>query len=106
MTLDEPLQAWKILESYVPHGVHKLGISNFKLSMLETIHNQAFVKPFVVQIGPIRRTDTMLKPAKFCRENNIMYQSFGTLTGNPHLLKSEAASALGGAAEVSESVAL
>ena len=105
-TLQDTLAAWKLLESYVPDKIRRLGISNTDLATLKAIHDAADVKPSVVQnrFYPRTRYDVQLRA--FCREHGIVYQSFWTLTGNPELLKSQAVSKLSTDAGVSKEVAL
>jgi len=105
-TINQTLQAWKLLESYVPHKIRSLGISNVSLPILQAIFENATVKPAVVQnrFYPQTRYDVPLRA--FCREHGIMYQSFWTLTGNPSLLRSEPVAALAQAADIGLPVAL
>ena len=105
-TIDQTLQAWKLLESYVPEKIRSLGISNVTLPILQAIHENATIKPTVVQnrFYPQTRYDVPLRA--FCREHNIMYQSFWTLTGNPSLIRSEPVAALAQAVGVGLPVAL
>jgi diketogulonate reductase-like aldo/keto reductase len=105
-TVEKTLQAWTLLESYVPTRIRSLGISNVTLPVLQAICENAAVKPSVVQnrFYPQTRYDMPLRA--FCRERNIMYQSFWTLTGNPSLLKSKPVHALAHATNVELSVAL
>lgn len=105
-TIEQTLQAWKILESYVPDKIRSLGISNVTLPILQAIHENSAVKPSVVQnrFYPQTRYDVPLRA--FCAQHGIMYESFWTLTGNPRLLKSEPVAMLAKSAEVSSSVAL
>jgi len=105
-TIDQTLQAWKLLELYVPDKIRSLGISNVTLPILQAIHENATIKPSVVQnrFYPQTRYDVPLRA--FCRERNITYQSFWTLTGNPSLIRSEPVAALAQAADVGLPVAL
>ncbi|KAJ4358815.1 hypothetical protein N0V95_002737 [Ascochyta clinopodiicola] len=105
-TLDQTLQAWSVLETYVPHQIKALGISNVTLPVLREIYNTSTVKPSVVQnrFYPQTRYDGPLRA--FCKEHGITYQSFWTLTGNPKLLKSKPVVELAQAAEVSVPIAL
>ncbi|KAI4950036.1 hypothetical protein J4E91_004692 [Alternaria rosae] len=105
-TIDQTLQAWKLLESYVPNRIRSLGISNVTLPILQAIYKNATIKPSVVQnrFYPQTRYDVSLRA--FCRENNIMYQSFWTLTGNPSLIRSEPVATLAQVAGVGLPVAL
>jgi diketogulonate reductase-like aldo/keto reductase len=105
-TVEQTLQAWKLLESYVPTQIRTLGISNVTLPVLQAIYDQASIKPSVVQNRFYFQTRYDLPLRAFCTERNIMYQSFWTLTGNPSLLKSKPVFALAQAAEVDVAVAL
>ena len=105
-TMKATLEAWEVLESYVPHRIRKLGISNTSLSVLEALYNSASVKPSVVQnrFYAAEKYDVQLR--RFCREKNIAYQSFWTLTANPKLLVSEPVVNLAGSSGVPSAVAL
>ncbi|KAF1850122.1 aldo-keto reductase-like protein [Cucurbitaria berberidis CBS 394.84] len=105
-TIEQTVQAWQLLESYVPDRIRSLGISNVTLPTLQVIYNESTVKPSVVQnrFYPQTRYDVPLR--RFCQENSITYQSFWTLTGNPALLKSKPVGALAQAAGIDQSVAL
>ena len=87
-TLDETLEAWRAMETFVPHKVRNLGVSNCNLLLLMELCSKASIKPAVVQnrFYPSTKYDVGLR--KFCQENHIVYQSFWTLTANPNLLKS------------------
>ena len=100
------LEAWKILESYVPHKILRLGISNVPLGMLEDIYENSSVKPSVVQNRFYPSTGYDVELREFCIERGIMYQSFWTLTGNPGLLASETVAKLADSAKVSNASAL
>jgi diketogulonate reductase-like aldo/keto reductase len=105
-TVEQTLQAWKLLESYVPHQIRTLGISNVTLPVLQAIYDNSVIKPSVVQnrFYPQTRYDAPLRA--YCKERQIQYQSFWTLTGNPALLKSSPVAALVQAAEVTQAIAL
>ena len=100
------LDAWKVLESYVPHKIRRLGISNVNLTTLEAIYEYSAIKPSVVQnrFCPGSKYDVPLR--KFCRRNSITYQSFWTLTGNPNLCKSKPVASLAAAVGISKPIAL
>ncbi|KAF2624622.1 aldo-keto reductase-like protein [Macroventuria anomochaeta] len=105
-TLEQTLQAWRLLETYVPHQIKALGISNVTLPVLREIYNTSTVKPSVVQNRFYAQTQYDSPLRAFCREHGIMYQSFWTLTGNPKLLKSKPVVELAQAAQVSVPTAL
>lgn len=105
-TIQATLEAWRVLEAYVPHRIRSLGISNVTLPVLQAIYDHSTVKPSVVQnrFYPQTRYDVPLRT--FCTDLKIMYQSFWTLTGNPALLRSEPVSSLSQAANIEPSMAL
>ncbi|KAL1801537.1 hypothetical protein ACET3X_001879 [Alternaria dauci] len=105
-TNDQTLQAWRLLESYVPHKIRSLGISNVSLPVLQDLWLHAQVKPAVVQNRFYPDTYYDVELREFCRLNDIVYQSFWTLTGNPGLLKSKPVAALAKATDVGLPVAL
>lgn len=85
----QTLQAWRVLESYVPHSIKSIGISNvYRLSTLETLYAAATIKPTVVQNRFCRQTLYCHDIRRFCASHNINFQSFWTLTANPELLAS------------------
>jgi diketogulonate reductase-like aldo/keto reductase len=87
-TIEQTIEAWTTAEIHMPHHIRNLGISNCSLSVLEALYNSPLVKvkPAVVQnrFYPDTRYDVALR--SFCRQNDIIYQSFWTLTANPNLL--------------------
>ncbi|KAF1998480.1 aldo-keto reductase-like protein [Amniculicola lignicola CBS 123094] len=105
-TLEQTLQAWDILEAYVPDKIRSLGISNVTLSVLQAIYENSTVKPSVVQNRFYADTNYDVGLRAFCREHNITYQSFWTLTGNPKLLKSQSVTNLARSVNVSQEIAL
>ncbi|KAJ4336306.1 hypothetical protein N0V87_005457 [Didymella glomerata] len=105
-TLQQTLEAWRLLEIYVPHNIKALGISNVTLPVVREIYNTSTVKPSVVQNRFYAQTHYDGPLRAFCREHEITYQSFWTLTGNPKLLKSKPVQELAQAAEVSVPTAL
>jgi diketogulonate reductase-like aldo/keto reductase len=89
-TMKETLSAWRVMETFVADGrVKRLGISNcHELPMLDELFRSANVQPSIVQNGFHADTDYDKELRAFCRANGIVYQSFWTLTANPHLLAS------------------
>lgn len=90
----DTLLAWKILESYVPDRIRTLGISNVVYEDLSVLFNEATEKPKVVQNRFYNRTGFDVQLRQFCRERDIVYESFWTLSANPGLLSSAAVSQL------------
>ncbi|KAI9158425.1 Aldo/keto reductase [Paramyrothecium foliicola] len=86
-TIQETLTAWKTLETYTPHRVRNLGISNTTLPVLEALYDQATVKPAVVQNRFHERTAYETGLRSYCRERGIVFQSFWTITANERLVQ-------------------
>ena len=84
-TLNETLEVWQTLEQYVPNEIRALGISNCNLFTLMDLYERARIKPSVVQNRFYPNTKFDIGVRQFCREKNIVYQSFWTLSGNPAL---------------------
>ena len=105
-TVEQTMEAWQLLESYVPDKIRTLGISNVTLPILQYIYEHSTIKPSVVQnrFYPQTKYDVPLRA--FCCEHGISYQSFWTLSGNPKLLRSKPVTSITQATGVSESVAL
>ena len=106
-SLQQTLEAWRAMETHVPHPIRTLGISNiYDIDALRSLYQSVRIPPSVVQnrFYPETGYDTQIR--QFCREKGITYQSFWTLTGNPRLLRSEPVGNLAEAAGVSREVAL
>ncbi|KAJ9221661.1 NADP-dependent oxidoreductase domain-containing protein [Paecilomyces variotii] len=107
-TMTQTLEAWAALETYVPHRIRNLGLSNCTLAVLEELYRspQVRIKPAVIQnrFYPTTRFDGPLRA--FCREHGIIYQSFWTLTANPQLLRSAEVAMLAQEAGISTAAAL
>ncbi|KAI7276726.1 hypothetical protein KC345_g6792 [Hortaea werneckii] len=100
-------EAWRAMETHVPNSVRTLGISNiYSISALEELYKFASVKPSVVQNRFFRDTGYDQGIRNFCAEKDMTYQSFWTLTANPHLMMSEPTRELAKAVGVSLPVAL
>ncbi len=86
--LDETLEVWQALEKvFDSGGARQLGISNcYRLSTLEALYEATRVKPAVVQNRFYAETGYDSEIRAFCAQHDIVYQSFWTLTANPHLL--------------------
>jgi diketogulonate reductase-like aldo/keto reductase len=86
------LEAWRAFEAIAERGgARHLGISNcYSLKSLESLYRSARVKPAVVQNRFHKATGYDAGIRAFCRAHGIVYQSFWTLTANPHLLESAA----------------
>ncbi|KAL4988921.1 NADP-dependent oxidoreductase domain-containing protein [Aspergillus falconensis] len=105
-TMAQTIEAWSTLETYVPHRIRYLGISNTTLPILRELVSLAKVKPAVVQNRFYGGTQFDVPLRAYCREHEIVYQSFWTLTANPELVRSRPVIALARDAAVSTSAAL
>lgn len=92
----ETLQAWQAMESLVAAGsVRQLGISNcYALKTLQALHRSAQIKPRVVQNRFYDKSGYDREIRAFCQSNQMTYQSFWTLTANPHILAHPAITSL------------
>jgi len=81
-------QVWQAMESIFHNGGAKqLGISNcYDLNQLEVLYRTAEVKPAVLQNRFYADTNYDRSIRDFCRQQQIIYQSFWTLTTNPKVL--------------------
>ncbi|MCW8821934.1 MAG: aldo/keto reductase [Sulfurovum sp.] len=91
------MEVWKAMESIVESGgALQLGISNcYDLKVLERLYKEAKVKPDVVQNRFYTETDYDLVLRLWCKDKGIIYQSFWSLTANPHILTHNTIKSLG-----------
>jgi diketogulonate reductase-like aldo/keto reductase len=85
-SIGETQKAWQIFSTYVPHKIRALGISNTSFAILQSLYNDMTIKPSVVQNRFYADTEWEVPLRKFCREKEIVFQSFWTFTGNPKLM--------------------
>lgn len=90
---DDHWKVWQTMESAVDDGkVHQLGISNFyRLEDLQWAYDHSRVKPKVVQNRFYADSGHDVEIRAFCKEHDIEYQSFWTLTANPDAYRHQAA---------------
>jgi diketogulonate reductase-like aldo/keto reductase len=88
---EQTLDVWRAMEPLADRGsVKQLGISNcYSLKTLQSLCRASRIKPAVLQNRFYAETDYDREIRSFCREQNIIYQSFWTLTANPRLLAGE-----------------
>jgi diketogulonate reductase-like aldo/keto reductase len=81
-------QLWRAFESLVDGGtVRQIGISNcYSLAQIKQLHRDARIKPAVVQNRFYAKTGYDQEIRDFCAQQQIVYQSFWTLSANPHVL--------------------
>ena len=84
------MKAWNAMEKIQKTGgARQLGISNcYDPEVFRSLYADANVKPAVVQNRFYQETgyDTNLR--HWCSNHGVIYQSFWTLTANPHILAS------------------
>lgn len=83
-------RVWQAMEKIAQRGeVKQLGISNiYDLHTLQELYEVATIKPSVVQNRFYQDSGYDKEIRSFCKTHNIIYQSFWTLTANPHILQS------------------
>jgi len=93
---EETMRAWRAMEAiHAGGGVRQLGICNcYDLPVLRALDADASVKPAVLQNRFYRKTGYDRELRAWCEGEGVVYQSFWTLTANPHVLKSAAVAAL------------
>uniref|UniRef100_A0AC35GC53 NADP-dependent oxidoreductase domain-containing protein n=1 Tax=Panagrolaimus sp. PS1159 TaxID=55785 RepID=A0AC35GC53_9BILA len=89
---DKTLEVWHVFEELHSQGkVKQLGISNFyDPEAVARLYFDAKVKPAVIQNRFYADSGYDILIRKFCKEHNIYYQSFWTLTANPTIINSNA----------------
>jgi diketogulonate reductase-like aldo/keto reductase len=91
-TMTQTQAAWRALETFVDSKqIRQLGISNcYELPELERLYDTARIKPAVIQNRFYADTNYDREIRAYCDQNRIIYQSFWTLSANPHLLGHQA----------------
>lgn len=91
-TFAETRAVWNAMEAVRgAGGARALGVSNcYDLDVLRALYDAAAVKPSVLQNRFYAGSGYDVELRAFCRGHGIRYQSFWTLTANPHLLGSPA----------------
>lgn len=87
----DTMKVWRAMEAIYNDGkTRQLGISNcYSLDEMRQLYDEAKIKPAVLQNRFYSQTgyDALLR--KWCKNRGIVYQSFWTLTANPHILESD-----------------
>lgn len=83
-------KVWGAMEAiYHSKKALGIGISNcYDLELLKRLYRDAEVKPSVVQNRFYADSGYDVELRQWCNDNGIVYQSFWSLTANPHLLGS------------------
>lgn len=88
---EQLLQVWQAMEHIVQTGGAKqLGISNcYDPEVLQFLYDAAAIKPAVIQNRFYADTGYDREIRDICKQQNIIYQSFWTLTANPQILTAD-----------------
>jgi diketogulonate reductase-like aldo/keto reductase len=81
---DDTMNVWRVMEEAIDNGkVKQIGISNcYDIDTLGTLYSQARHKPKVLQNRFYAETNFDLEVRRFCKDRDMKYQSFWTLTAN------------------------
>jgi diketogulonate reductase-like aldo/keto reductase len=84
------MKAWNAMEKIQKTGgARQLGISNcYDTEVIRSLYTDANVKPAVVQNRFYQETGYDADLRYWCSNHGVIYQSFWTLTANPHILAS------------------
>ena len=84
------MKAWNAMENIQKAGgSRQLGISNcYHTEVIRSLYADADVKPAVVQNRFYQETGYDANLRRWCSDHGVIYQSFWTLTANPHILAS------------------
>jgi diketogulonate reductase-like aldo/keto reductase len=87
-TIEQTKEAWTIFEHlHEQNKVRHLGISNcYSLELFKELYNSAKVKPTLIQNRFYADTGYDKELRAFCDSVSVFYQSFWTLSANPHIL--------------------
>jgi diketogulonate reductase-like aldo/keto reductase len=101
-SLEATEEAWHAFETLVDQGtVRAIGVSNcYDIRWFQHLYSCARVKPSVLQNRFYAKTGFDRAMRQFCRERNVVYQSFWTLTANPKIIAHKTIAALANIYEV------
>lgn len=87
-TLAQTLEVWQAMAGFVKSGdVKQLGISNcYDIGTLQDLFHASETKPAIIQNRFYANSGYDREIRDFCQQQGIIYQSFWSLTANPHLL--------------------
>jgi len=95
-SFEETMAVWRVMEKAVDEGkVKQIGISNcYDIETFGLLYKQARHKPSVLQNRFYADTNFDWELRRFCRDRNIKYQSFWTLSANRKALATPEVKAL------------
>ena len=84
------MKAWNAMEKIQKTGgARQLGISNcYDTDVIGSLYADAGVKPAIIQNRFYQETGYDADLRHWCSDHEVIYQSFWTLTANPHILAS------------------
>lgn len=90
MPLNPLMQIWRAMEAIVDDGgARQIGVCNcYDITLLRRLYDDARIKPTILQNRFYDESGYDTDIRAFCDEKGIRYQSFWTLTANPHILSS------------------
>lgn len=105
---EQTMEAWRALEEFHKQGViGHLGVSNcYDLEEFQLIYEEAIIKPTLLQNRFYAKTDYDKDLRAWSHERNVTYQSFWTLTANPHLLSDPKFASIAKSRDVTEAQVL
>ncbi|HEY6725212.1 MAG TPA: aldo/keto reductase [Polyangiaceae bacterium] len=85
----QTMEAWQVLEELVRSGVvRSIGISNcYSPDLFRKLCEETSIKPHALQNRFYAKTGYDVELRALCRRHGVHYQSFWTLTANPHVLE-------------------
>ena len=88
-SMSQMIEVWRAMEAiYHQGGAKMLGISNcYRLEILQALCENSTIQPSVVQNRFYRDTFYDAELRQWCKHRGLIYQSFWTLTANPHILE-------------------
>lgn len=86
--LADLMRVWKVMEQFVTRGeVGRLGISNcYDVEFFKLLYADATIKPSIIQNRFYAESGYDMLLRAWSDQQGVVYQSFWTLTANPHLL--------------------
>lgn len=88
--IEDLIKVFEQMQEFVQNGeVGQIGISNcYDINLLMYLYENSNIKPKVVQNRFYKESNYDKEIREFCKQKDITYQSFWSLTANPHLLQS------------------
>lgn len=89
--IEDLMRVFARMQEFVKSGeVGQIGISNcYDINLLAYLYESSQIKPKVVQNRFYKESNYDKEIREFCKQKDILYQSFWSLTANPHLLQSK-----------------